>query len=761
MINNQTYNLFPKEFNGNLIIDETDLTKKQMIKTLPLNSSVACLNTSSIARNTPFKTKKMTVNDFKSQEIEKMLGQQAEQIENKFKELESKEQAKSLIEAVMEMEDWSSTFLYNTSEQIYEGVEFLENVLPPHIIKYVGGHEKLERVEKIFSLIMPFVFALDTGAQGLSLIYKQKILQQAKKLLKEININAQVQSATNPQQSEISQKIREWQLQVQLEEQALKREKLNLFKNIFYNFSYLNVTNHLTTTEIFLKFFSKFKIKNTASTLVTSLLDFFATGIDLKMIKEESNDCDQWIKPYKNLNKIVYTSADLLAKRQAVMEKKILLNKPHFKSFEKKIWNLKKSEFLQDMQQLLWQTLRNPDCTFEEVEEKFKKWKLYAEDKTKINKTSQNRQLLTAIENFKTAKQQQQANHMSSIMEPQKNLISELNQWMSRPVAMERHFQNWFSHQTQSNKNKEILLKSYLEYQETLEITTKNALKQMIQQKHTLESHFQNFKLKKAQTHFSLATMSLGVSLTLAILGFLSLPIGGAGLIFLILSVGSSAINLGLSGASYYQSRYYKPHETKKMSILFQAKMTWAKLKMSIHSYSYQIKEKKLIELSKVLYNLFPLTLLYADEKTRLAYQEALKNYKKAKINFEQSRQKIQYWTKKLEEFEDCLAQESWKDFAKYASLQVSPIAFDTLKAFQEALKACDLSLLSQETKSLLEVQLGVNLKALQAQIKKQPEDSTKTLREFFILDNPTFINFIRKQQARIKRRLVQPFHNH
>lgn len=401
-----------------------------------------------------------------------------------------------------------------------------------------------------------------------------------------------------------------------------------------------------------------------------------------------------------------------------------------------KIYELKQSAFVRDLQQLLWEKLQNPHCSFQEIKTQFKQWGFFDTDMT-----SQNQSLLQAFEEFTNRKSQKATEGISP---EQQNLAKALIQWMESP-NMETQFNHWFDTQP-----KESLLRSYVDHQETIEHTTKNALKQMVQQKHAIQSHFLNFQLTQSRISFSVAIIALAVSVTLALLGLLSMPLGGTGVILMIVSFGSFLISLGLLGASYYQFNYYKPHINQVLTFSFKADMVWTKLRHFIQIYFHQAKEKKLLEVANILYKLHTSTKEHG--KTNAKYQKALVDYKNAKLAFENSQKKVHQWTERLKQIEITFNKEAWKDFAQYASLQIAeiPHAFDTLRAFQQALQACDVHLLSPEMKTLLEFQLGVDLEALQTQMNKDPEVIKNTLKEFFIMEDAAFLAFIRNQKERL-----------
>jgi hypothetical protein len=724
-----------------------------------------------------FATKKASLKDsLNLEEINRFLEVQSDQIEGKFKSLEHLDQNHELVDALLEMEAWGYEVIGSTNENVFGGAEFLSKVLPHKLLEQFPSFQKMEHVGATTSLIVTFLGALDFGAQGLALVCKSKILEHSKNLLKEFKaMQVQETSKTDTHSSEANQKkVLEWELQIQQEEETLADEKMQYSLSTTSNtLSLLNLPFYYLPKELIPSNLSFLAISGIS--WISSILGLVTTGISLKQTTDEAKDLHEWIKSYQqwlehyqptiqipeNLlqqkqasssmptanghNILLQTGKNLLAKREAIRQKKVTQLLPSYHLFEDKIHALKKSLFVRDMQQLLWQTLQDPHVSSLEIEEQLNNWDLYHPERIKANIA-----LLKAFEAFKMANQKEETPDF--ILTKKERLINELHKLLQDPTAMDEQFQTWF--QTQSKEN---LLQFYVDHQQTFEQTTKNALKQMIQQKHTLESRFHQLSLNESRIHFSVAVISLAVSATLAVLGLLSIPFGGVGVILLLLSTAPFAISLGLLGASYFQSYYYKPQSTKALTYFFQAQLAWTKMRAAIQTYSHQTNEKKLLEVAKILSQLD--SLKSSRNETQSDYHKALVDYKKAKLDFEQSQEKVAHWTERLEQLETHLTKKGWEDFAQYTSMKMAndPLAFDTLQAFQEALQACDLRLLSAETKTLLELQLGIDLETLQEKIQKEPEAVKKTLQEFFVLGDAGLVDFIRNQKARIGKGLLRP----
>jgi hypothetical protein len=789
------------------------------------------------------------------QELDQLLHINASQIEKKLKELENNEINKQIVTALLEAGKFGFNLVKSSNENVNEGLTFLNQILPKQILDKIPPSQRMESLGSIISLGTAFLSALDIGAQGLALICKSKLLQKSKDLLEQLkatykeNLESRValeQMDTTIQAEQpyvcsrtelqaFLKKLKEWEIQITLEEKYLPQEKLQFRLNLASKtLSFLNLPLTYLPKEWMINQLNV-EAASTGLSWTTSGLGLLLSGVKLEKTTQEAYELQHWVKAYKkwqdqhqlqckitrsheeyeeilfklieqaedlshirkqlknfgitldstlsskeellqrwkrnrtyhqkllaqyiqfqeklddklqqkldNLN-ILMTSENLLAKRQAIVEKKVSRLKPQFDTIKAKIYESKQSAFLRDIQQLLWEKLQDPCCTYQEIKAQFERWGFFDDVMT-----SQNQSVIQALEKFKDHTQKD----TKKTSPEQKDLIHALAQWMQSP-AMDNQFDHWFDMQSQDN-----LLRSYIDHQETLEHATKTALKQMVQQKHAIESHLLNFQLTTSRIQFSVAIISLTISLTLAIFGILSLPVGGAGIILLIASVGSTAISLGLLGASYWQSSYYKPNISQISTLFFKAHMVGTKLINSIQIYFHQAKEKKRLETTKILYQLHFLKNEEekASEEYQQAYQKALINYNKAKLDFENSQEKVKHWSEKLNQLETTLNKEAWQDFAQHASLQIAenPQAFDTLQAFQEALQECDLRLLSPETQTLLKLQLGLDLEALQAQISKDKEAIKNTLREFFAMEGTDLLAFIRSQKERAYKGLLK-----
>lgn len=323
--------------------------------------------------------------------------------------------------------------------------------------------------------------------------------------------------------------------------------------------------------------------------------------------------------------------------------------------------------------------------------------------------------------------------------------------------------QTWIDQQSEDS-----LLSSYIDYHSVLDPTIKQSLAEMVKKKHKIEKSFLKMKKTQAGLNFTAATIIFGVALALAIIALVANPIGAAALIITCLTIGSVLLSLGLTGAGFYQAYRLKPGITAATLkgayvrlYYYYARGALSSLKEKIGNYIKVTWQQKRDRLATFIDKL-PLISRLSSKKQKhpeveLQDSALLKESKeKAEADFQQSRTKSQEWALRAETLKNELEEIAWKDFAEKAQLQVASdqkdVAqeeqpFDTLETLSHALANCDVSLLSPETKELIEKQLGVDINSLQYEIKKNPLAIKQMLREFFNMNEAAFVQFVGQQQ--------------
>ncbi|MFI0435440.1 MAG: hypothetical protein ACH350_06925 [Parachlamydiaceae bacterium] len=788
-------------------------------------------------------------------ELEKILNSQAEQINQKLKELEDNEIDKQLGEAIIDIEGWGYELTAGTNEKVQSGVDFLKNILPNPALNKILSTKNLQ-LKKISDLTTNLLACLDIGARGAALLCKINILNQSKELLQECKehllnkknetddpIKKEGDQTSETSIANIQKIITEWESQIAAEERGLSNEKADYLLTVsFSGIEFISDALLYIPNEMICRGFSFSKVLP----WFLSGVEFIGQALQLKSVREEGRVLKKWKESYQKwlgehrpeivisdnkdmnrdivssedlplhshqqhqdmlfkgietkgfyyiqkklkecgvklppslasneslalylrehpkivkkytifqrrletLNIAIMTSRNLLTKRKSIVEKKVLLFESNFETIKTQIEKKQKETLIKEIKQLFNHITQDPTYQIIDIENVLMKWEFFNSPISPKNVS-----LLSAFTELKQSKIENIEKN-DPIDSHQNNFLKQLIEWSNDPASVDHQFEVWFKRQ-----NKKNLIRDYIDHQETIEHTIKNSLKQMVEKKHELETHCLKFKSTTTHLHFTASTVSLTASIIFAILGLLTIPFGGAGLILLALSVGSIALSIGLFVAGSLHARKYKAQTTALMTFFFRFKMAWANLRHSIAHYSHQAKEKKQVETAKILYELYQSHLLNTNTITgtkskKEKYRKALTDFHRAKLDLEQSQKKVEGWAKKMRKLESRLNNEEWKDFSQYASLPMSEDSsdFDTLEAFQSAFESCDLRLLNKETKQLLEVQLGVDLDHLQAQIQKDPQEIKKSLQEFFALSDAKLIYFIRHQQKRIQLGLL------
>lgn len=414
----------------------------------------------------------------------------------------------------------------------------------------------------------------------------------------------------------------------------------------------------------------------------------------------------------ENFDLMIQASQDLLEKRKILAEKKVFSLKPHFQALLPKIKELKRPQFERDLAQFR-AAVKDSRVSVKELKRQAAQLHL----PFNLSQIESRSTLIVALE----------------------NLASE------KPDALF----NDFIAATPAEK----LLHFYVDHQETVEQVTKNALKEMVSKKLEIEGSFIKFKTFESATLFTMALVSAVVSITLAIIGLATTPVAGAGFILLGLSAVTTAVSLGLFGASYYYAYRNKPAGLKASLQGVNSKLMLGNVMASIQEYRSLSKKKKMQKTAEILQHLHK----NKSHETKEKYEQAFAAYEKAKLDYSTTQSKADAWKQRVNNLQNQVNQANWQDFAQSAALRIDkdPAAFDTLRAFNESLLALDLRFISDETKALLQTQLGLNVEALQEAAAKDPTSAKKALQKFFMMDDSGYVNFIHYQEERIKAGMI------
>ncbi len=414
----------------------------------------------------------------------------------------------------------------------------------------------------------------------------------------------------------------------------------------------------------------------------------------------------------ENFDLLIQKSQDLLEKRKILAEKKVFGLKPHFQALLPKIKELKRPQYERDLAQFRADA-NNNRISLETLKRQAAELHLpFDLDRIKSRST-----LIVALDNL-VAKE---------------------------PDAL---FNSFIGAQPT-----EKLLLFYVNHQETIEQVTKNALKEMVSKKLEIEGSFIKFKTFESVTLFTLALISAVTSITLAIIGLATTPVAGAGFILLGLSAVSTAVSLSFFAASYCHAYRHRPAGLQVSMQGVDVKLMFSNVVASIREYQSLSKKKKLQKTAEILQHLHQ----NKSQETKEKYEQAFADYEKAKLDYAISQSKAEAWGQRVKNLQNRINQANWQDFAQAAALRIDkdPAAFDTLRAFNESLLSIDLRFISDETKALLQTQLGLDMEILQEAAAKDPSSVKKALQKFFMMDDSGYVNFIHYQQERIKAGMI------
>lgn len=268
------------------------------------------------------------------------------------------------------------------------------------------------------------------------------------------------------------------------------------------------------------------------------------------------------------------------------------------------------------------------------------------------------------------------------------------------------------------------LLKAYIDHQETLSITSKGAIKQMVDTKHKLEGEFFRFKVLESKALFTSLVVSIALSAVFTILAATAVFTAPAALL-LAISLSGTGLGFGLMIAGYVLLQKRKPSLFKASFAGTFTKLKVAKLMHYVRDYQQNarlIKRDKQMEIidtfikaRSIENNSDPLENVPSEEE----YEKALQLYAESKREFEQYEQKAKYWNKKINKFQERLTAGSWDDFSTYAKL--SGPGYAKAKRLEHAEKL-EKQIEKKESQKMLLIHQGIkeeNLTQLTKQIKR------------------------------------------
>lgn len=745
-------------------------------------------------------------------EITQLMDTQEQEIERVISQLKLQKAKTSLIESGLGAKGAALELVNQARDKSLSAMKYLESILPNHIVGDPNIASRIQESYSVMELSQVIQNALDSGLTGLAQIYKGKLLEESEKILKDVT------ESYEKNHEKLPPAIKEWEKRIIKEREGLNASykllgltaarrgmallKLPAVMNalpfntsllskgikitgpvigfIFSAISYKSKENGAALYDEWVKKYEAWKEKTEkggdirgleAKEAPTKLISaqkiaeeihlprkhyrkefdrLIGRTLNIQEIRSVLKQCDVELDPsvktkerfihllshqpgFKKqiLSSYIYYretmikmtalaqhADNLIVKREALVEKKILQLKPRFEELKDSLMALNKFRFEKNFQNIV------------------------EEASSKGTKLSIVRDLL-----------QKMGLTLPASIKSSQDALQYLNNVQVNPSEKDMFYKKWFLIQP-----KESLLKTYIDHQETLEQTTKNALKEMVTKKQELDGKFIKTQLFESRTFFTLSTASFVLSSVLGILALVgTLPLAGAPLLITALSMSSTWLGYGFMSLGKYMSYKYKNSSYNLETYFENISLRFNHLFVQIHAYNALAKEKKLKETEEIVGHL---QKVYKKDKTH--YEKALvtdlEKYKLAKAEYEESQKKLNHWKEKGKKLEESLASKAWKDYAHFADLKIDETekCFDTLRSLEQALQKLDISLLDSETRIFLESQLGMDLNQIQKEMKKNPAALKEALKHIFVMDENKMGYFIEMQQEKMKAGLIR-----
>lgn len=668
-----------------------------------------------------------------------------------------------------------------SKEEFESAVEFLERVLPRSILQ----NPDLAISAKIYIRVewgAALMQSLESGFSVLSLIYKAKILKAARKMLTDLKII--YKKSPKKIGENIFKSIKEWEVNLREQEESLK---INSWK---YG---VLITGYLSTATEKVFRFLPLGMSKTAPMLgsFASVFAIIFGGFSFYQRWEASKVFQAWVNNYNQWQ------AKLAPTFEKPVESGALFKRKHV--YKAEIENVINNNDINKIRQFFRQHNISLPSNIKSQTELLKNWKSDPEFKKNLlsqyvdyNNTLLN--LKNIAEKSKNLLQKREARVALKVIKLRSNIQHEIennrpflkfatdklsskyikqfdqllemkyqanfNEMMEKvnelqipvfegitnkeelvkfltvirndKVQLLRVFKEWVI--TNPDEN---FLKTYIDHQETINIAVKQNIKTIITAKMALEKKFFDFSLSFAKSYFYTVLLTLSIAIVIGLLLAYASPllvglgisVGAAQIALYLLSFSGIALTVGFLIRGYQMGVKYKPQGA---TMLETVKLSFKSINATIMEEEHLYKQRKFFKISKLLYSLHQGDKNYA--KAKIAYHAAKKE-------FEKSEEKFENWLVTVNQLEENLTQRAWEDFSKFAQ-----IPSDSLNTLKEALKSCDLSLLDDETRTLLTQQLGINFEALQEYVDQAPDFMIRGIRNFIGFDEERLKVFIKHQ---------------
>lgn len=472
--------------------------------------------------------------------------------------------------------------------------------------------------------------------------------------------------------------------------------------------------------------------------------------------KQKINQIDQKILTSDLRN----TTKSLLKKRKLIEERKIELLKFSFDGLEDKIEKLHKNIFDQQIKTLRklaeedfdkFPAKENALLSF--IEQRHEKWKEHSPSfQEEVRKGIIPESVVKAYNDYKDAVEIMKTDMGLRTLFSDNTILTEAKENLIKAIKslekaeLESTFDSWYK-----AKEKDELLKIYVQHQETIERAVKAPLVQVINKKHTIERKVLRFNLTASKVYFTLSVASLALGASFGLIALLGTPLAAASAVLLFLSIGATIATLSSIIGGYYLGLKYKKRNTIDGLTRAPFQSLWRNMHLSLHRLNRLVKRKNMLKEARKLQGFHKNNLNLTIDQFRSSKE--FKKYEKAKKHVEQASRNVKHWTQEIKKLTDRSTDYGWKDFVGGAKLQTAK-DFDVLDSFSQALELLDEDFLGEDTKEILRVQLGINLKEAQKKITGTDNEAIKkSVQRAFARTGENLIEFMRRQVGMMKRK--------
>lgn len=264
-----------------------------------------------------------------------------------------------------------------------------------------------------------------------------------------------------------------------------------------------------------------------------------------------------------------------------------------------------------------------------------------------------------------------------------------------------------------------MVLREYVNHQQTIEVTTRDALVAALKDKHKISQTFWNFKMTESSGLFAMACVTFAATVVFFVLSAVGTPFLGAAAVMALLGAVSGAFSLGTGIAATVLNAKYRSQAT------YALKTHWAKVQLFFTKIHRLIVEAKLLNITE-----------------RIERDPDVIDLDAVAIQQRRS-ERLDGIKKKVEDLEEQIQKATLLDLSEHAPIAMveqgaeGQDAFDTFSAAGEALALMDFDMIDTETKRFLEHYLNLDLSVCRAEAKKGAE----SLKKLFSADEAKFLS--------------------